>query len=276
MLLEGENGFKLCQDARHPGRSGPAFPPSQLRDRGWAGHWGVLACQAQQASATPTRRPQRGLWQGLESASGGFSCLSTCPAQLNASWDPVARGGGAPCAEARPAVVGGTPFAVRQGAPGPRHRGLDLPIRVRSQPACSGERLLLRVSSVPTARLPKQVPRVRNRTVCFAGRRILKVTTPKVDGAARATTMPVTTRASMSTEVGPGAAAGGGWCGGHSRALRAPGGRVRGISLCFCLKTKAIENSPPLGAVLLFPVKKWRLHSGTNVPLSCRPFSSSC
>lgn len=173
-------------------------------------------------------------------------------------------------------MVGGTPFAVRQGAPGPRHRGLDLPIRVRSQPACSGERLLLRVSSVPTARLPKQVPRVRNRTVCFAGRRILKVTTPKADGAARATTMPVTTRASMSTEVGPGAAAGGGWCGGHSRALRAPGGRVRGISLCFCLKTKAIENSPPLGAVLLFPVKKWRLHSGTNVPLSRRPFSSSC
>lgn len=34
MLLEGENGVKLCQDARHPGRSGPAFPPSQLRDRG--------------------------------------------------------------------------------------------------------------------------------------------------------------------------------------------------------------------------------------------------
>lgn len=103
---------------------------------------------------------------------------------------------------------------MRQGAPGPRHRGLDLPIRVRSQPACSGEHLLLRVSSVPTARLPKQVPRVRNRTVCFAGRRILKVTTPKADGAARATTMPVTTRASMSTEVGPGAAAGGGWAAG--------------------------------------------------------------
>lgn len=207
---------------------------------------------------------------------GGFR--ASAPALLSATQAGILSPKGAEHPALKPdlRVVGGTPFAVRQGAPRPRHRGLDLPISVCSQPACSGEGLLLRASSVPTARLPKQVPRVRNRTVCFAGRRILKVTTPKADGAARATTMPVTTRASMSTEVGPGAAAGGGWCGGHSRALRAPGGRVRGISLCFCLKTKAIENSPPLGAVLLFPVKKSRLHSGTNVPLSRRPFSSSC